>query len=67
MSPKNMLLHAAALLIEDGNAGRESCMVGDKEWACPDCPDQTACTERKASEDRLRTAACVIALSEVMA
>lgn len=68
MSPAQIMRRAARLLNEDAQAGRESCQVGDQDWACPDCPGKRGgvCAEKEASDERRKMAASLLALAEAL-
>ena len=67
MTPAQVMKRAANLLNEDAIAGKQSCMVGEKPWACPDCVKVDGkCNARFAHDLRVQTAASLIVMAEGM-
>lgn len=68
MTPAQTMLRAAQLLNEDADLGKESCMVGDRVWACPDCTkdEYGRCAAKAAYDTRQMTAASLIVLAKAL-
>lgn len=65
MKPEELFTKAAALLQEDATAEEESCMVGDRKWACPDCRKESdgRCQAMRNVHERRKVSAALLMMA----
>lgn len=66
MRTREILTQAAALLQEDATAEQESCAIGEKQLACPDCTKDRdgKCQPMRNVEERRKAAAGLLVMVE---